>query len=465
MKLQLPWEIPYILQQLEKSGFEAYVVGGAVRDTLLQKPTSDWDFTTNATPEQIQDIFPESFYENEFGTVGVARKHIWEMEQKDSAELSEAEQDQVYEITTFRTESSYSDFRRPDSVEWGKTLQEDLSRRDFTVNALGLKAKGPDEFEIIDPYNGQSDLKNRLLKTVGAAPDRFQEDALRMLRAVRFAAQLEMKIDPEIVIALQENADRIQHISWERIRDEFLKIICTDHVESALSLLATTGLLKHILPELLETKGIDQRGHHEFDVWTHSIRACQNCPSRDPIVRLATLVHDIAKPQTQEEIPDSEGEYSFYNHEVIGARVARDIAYRFRLSKIDIQRVFILVRWHMFHYQPELTDSAIRRFIRRVGSENIPDMLALREGDRVGSGSKKTSWRLEEMKQRIHDQLNQPMKITDMVVKGEDVMEILGIPPSRKVGEILAELFEEVFEDPEKNTREYLLNKLQNWKV
>lgn len=480
MIARLPWEVLSILRAMHQAGFSAFIVGGAVRDTLLGKLSTDWDFTTNARPEQIQALFPENFYENNFGTVGVARKHLWEQFGFDPVHLNDAEREEVYEITTFRSESEYSDFRRPDSVQWGDSLEDDLQRRDFTINALAFSVDGETldsyppqpqqprldvDCRIHDPHQGQADLQRRILRTVGDPAQRFQEDALRMLRAIRFAAQLEMRVDPETLVAIQAHSALLAKISWERIRDEFLKILVTDHVEDAVTLMFTSGLLQYILPELIETRGVDQRGHHEFDVWTHSLRACESCPSRDPVVRLAVLLHDIAKPQTQEKLPNAEGEFSFYNHEVVGARMARDIARRLRLPKDACQKIFTLVRWHMFHYQPELTDSAIRRFVRRVGIENIEDMMSLREGDRVGSGSKRTSWRLEEMKQRIHDQLHQPMRVTDLVIKGEDVMKVMGIPPSRKVGETLQALFEEVLDEPEKNTREYLLGRLAQLKT
>lgn len=481
MVQNIPKEVIATCFLLEEAGFEAYIVGGAVRDLLLERPVDDWDFTTNAQPEEIQKLFPEHFYENAFGTVGVTVENLFLQLQADRVDLDPARQDEILEITTFRSESAYSDHRRPDAVEWGRTLHEDLQRRDFTVNALALRlvatpeqrqkflatfAHQPEklqqEVEFIDPFRGWQDLQNRIIRCVGEPSTRFQEDALRMLRAIRLAAQLEFQIDQETLIAIQTHSDLIQYVSWERIRDEFLKILLTNQIETAMSMLYSTGLLKHILPELLAAKNVEQRGHHEYDVWTHSIRACQLCPSSDPIVKFAALLHDIAKPETQAELPDQPGEYSFHNHEVVGARLARNIARRFRLSKDDVQRVFTLVRWHMFYYQPSMTDAAIRRFMRKVGVENLDDMMALREGDRLGSGSKRTSWRLEEMKQRIHDQLHQPMKVTDLAIDGTDVMETLGIPPSRQVGDILNELFEEVLEDPEKNTREYLLERVRN---
>jgi tRNA nucleotidyltransferase (CCA-adding enzyme) len=467
MQCIVPWEVVVITTRLQAAGFSAFVVGGAVRDLLLHKPITDWDFTTNAEPAAIQSLFPENFYENAFGTVGVSRAHIWQLYSRDSQALSLSEQEEIYEITTFRSESAYSDHRRPDAVQWGKTLEEDLIRRDFTINAMALQIPMLDipdpalaqvkvDATLIDPHHGQTDLEAGWIKAVGDPSRRFAEDALRMLRAVRLGAQLQFHLDMDVLVALQTNSGLLQHIAGERIRDEFLKILTTDQVEDALTLLATTGLLTYIVPELLATKGIEQRGHHEHDVWTHSLRACATCPSTDPIVRLAVLLHDIAKPQTQAPLADHPGEYSFYNHEVVGARVARDIARRLRLPKDDIQRIFTLVRWHMFHYQTTMTDAAIRRFIRRVGPENIPDIIALRTGDRLGSGSKSTNWRLEEMKDRIEGQLHQPLKVADLVIDGNEVMATLQIPPSRRVGEILQALFELVLEDPQRNTIEYL---------
>jgi tRNA nucleotidyltransferase/poly(A) polymerase len=272
---------------------------------VQQKTVSDWDFTTNAEPEEIQTIFPEHFYENTFGTVGVSREHLWQQVGLNADQLTEHEKDDVYEITTFRSESAYSDHRRPDSVEWGKTLADDLVRRDFTMNAMALDipvdrpfsvSDSPPtalttyqieiEAKLIDPHQGAQDLQQGLLRAVGDANVRFTEDALRMLRAIRLAAQLSLRLDMDILIALQQNAALIQHVAWERIRDEFLKTIVTDRVEDALTLLATTGILQHLFPELLALRGVEQRGHHEHDVWTHSVRACATCPSRDPIVRL-----------------------------------------------------------------------------------------------------------------------------------------------------------------------------------
>lgn len=439
MQLDLPAPVKTILSKMKEGGFEVFIVGGAVRDLALGKVTTDWDFTTNATPEQIQALFPDSFYDNTFGTVGIAGKHL------DDAEHPEA----IYEITTYRSEGSYSDHRRPDKVEWGKSINEDLKRRDFTVNAMALDGE-----KIVDPFDGQSDLSKKLIRAVGDASTRFEEDALRMMRAIRFSAQLGFEIEPTTLAAISKHADLITKISWERIRDEFLKILISDHPDLGLDLLHQTGLLKHILPELLPSKGVAQAHHHIYDVWTHTLYAVRDCPSRDPIVRLAVLLHDVAKPQTADT---KTGTVTFYNHEVAGARVAKAVAIRFKLSKKDIDRIFTLVRWHMFVYTPNVTDAYIRRIIRRVGKENIDDMMAVRIADRLGSGAKRTSWRFEELQERIRQQLKTPFTMRDMAIDGDDLMKEFKLKPGKKLGEMLHKLFAEVLEHPEINTREQLL--------
>lgn len=478
MKFTVPTEVATIAALVERAGYEIYIVGGSVRDLLASRPVHDWDFTTSARPEDIMALFPDAFfYENAFGTVSIVGEDLYRLLGTDPETQPAEKRQAVYEITTFRSEGTYSDHRRPDQVQWGKSIQDDLQRRDFTINAMAVRLQTeahqlPQEFasaelalegSLVDPFDGRADLHRALIRAVGNPQERFQEDALRMLRAIRLAAQLQFALDPEVLVAIQTQAHLIEHVSWERIRDEFLKILQTNQIEDALNIMATTGLLQYILPELLSARGIEQRGHHEYDVWTHLLRATQLCPTTDPIVKMAALLHDIAKPETQAPLPDQPGEYSFYNHEVIGARTARDIARRFHLSKDDVQRIFTLVRWHMFHYQPEMTDSAIRRFMRRVGLENLDDIMALREGDRLGSGSKRTSWRLEEMKQRIEEQLHQPMQVSDLAIDGHDVMETLQLQPGPQIGDILNDLFEEVLENPEKNTRDYLLAQLPKY--
>lgn len=520
MKLRLPFEVLYILRSLHQGGFEAFLVGGAVRDLILQItsgqssiPVTDYDFTTNAKPPEIQTLFPENFYENTFGTVSVTHENLIQMLTKHHYQIPEntltarylqaqnhrrptiidlsqasklhsslakpAEekvtptQPKPFEITTYRADGTYDDHRRPNKVSWGKTIEDDLKRRDFTINAIALKLRPevlenffdqkvfpaevelePSQYEVIDPHHGIEDLEKGQIQAVGDPNIRFKEDALRMLRAIRFCAQLQMRIAPGTLAAITQHAPLLSHVSWERIQDEFLKMLTSPLPRRGIELLDETHLLEHIIPELLEGKGVEQGGHHTTDVWEHSLEAVAQCPSSDPIVRLATLLHDIGKPRTQKII---DGKITFYNHEIIGSRMAVKIAQRLKLSKKDTDRIFTLVRFHMFYYQPQNTDASIRRFMRKVGLDTIDDILDLREGDRLGSGARKTSWRLEEMKQRMVEQLNQPLSVHDLAVDGHDLIAKLNMKPGRQMGEILNQLFEKVLEDPDLNTKETLL--------
>jgi tRNA nucleotidyltransferase (CCA-adding enzyme) len=517
-KIKVSLEALFILFLLQKHDYEASIVGGAVRDTLLDSRSnetnetssslsaSDYDFTTNALPEQIQEIFPEHFYENIFGTVGIAKEHLLEQmghenTHDSNAKLHENEshsiniqdatkihesllnptkfhdenhnvQKDIFEITTYRSDGTYSDHRRPSKVTWGNSLKEDLSRRDFTINAMAINVSqsflenlnfksedsiitlNPEDYTIVDLHNGIQDISAQIIQTVGNPNKRFNEDALRMLRAVRFSVQLNMQIENDTFEAIIKNAQLLKHISSERISDEFIKMIKSDFPKEAIKILDEAGLLKYILPELLDGKGVMQGGHHTTDVWTHNLDALETCPSKDPIVRLATLLHDIAKPHTYKEL---KGKPTFYNHEVVGSRIAKNIAKRLKLSKNNTDRIFLLVRYHMFYYQPDHTDASIRRFMRKVGLENINDILDLREADRLGSGARKTSWRLEEMKQRMISQLHQPFSIKDLAINGHDLMENLKLEPGKKLGEILVSLFDLVLDNPDLNTKDNLL--------
>ena len=455
MTFQLPDEVISILQRLKKSGFDGFVVGGAVRDLLTGRPVDDWDFTTNAVPEEIQKVFPGSFYDNQFGTVGIPIKGPRAKGQGIRVEKDEFE---VYEVTTFRTEQGYSDKRRPDKVVWGKNLEEDLSRRDFTINAMALKIENNEtEVEIIDPFGGQKNLENKIIKAVGDPNQRFSEDALRMMRAIRLGAELGFGIEDKTLEAIKKNKDLIKEISWERIRDEFLKIIASPFPADGIKLLYSTGLLEIILPELTKGAGVPQGGHHIYDVFTHCIESLRFCPSQDLWVRLATLFHDVGKPDT---MIIRDGKPTFYNHEVVGARIVKFISDRLRLPREEKDFLWKMVRWHMFAYNPEMTDSAIRRFMRRVGKEDIPKMMDLRVGDRKGGGSRETSWRLEELKSRIVGLMNDPLTVADLKIDGFDVMKALNVKPGPVIGKVLNFLFEEVLEDPNKNNREYLLARI-----
>lgn len=508
MTITVPIEPLFILHTLIQAQYDAYIVGGAVRDVLgLNVTVTDYDLTTNATPEQIAELFPESFYENQFGTVSItqtdtrtqaglpelqlqeevanvvinpsmATKLHSSLSVKAPTLASKKTAQPVYEVTTYRSDGAYTDHRRPETVTWGSTLEEDLQRRDFTINSMALKVSDqklsaiftdpspPDsveltkaEYQVIDPHHGLQDLNWKVVRTVGVASQRFEEDALRMLRAVRFSVQLGFSIDPETLAAIKEHAQLLRHISGERIRDEFFKMLTSARPKQALELLDETNLLQEFLPELLKAKGVEQGGHHTTDVWTHLLDAVEACPSQDPVVKLATLLHDIDKPTTFAK--SNSGDITFYNHEVLGARTAKRVAERLKLSRRNIGRVFILVRFHMFHYQPYYTDAAIRRFMRKVGLENLNDILDLREADRLGSGAKKTSWRLEELKERMIEQLNQPFDVTDLALNGTDLMTELQIPAGPTIGQLLQSLLEEVLENPELNTKERLLSRAQ----
>jgi len=429
--------VKQIFAKFQQAGFDIWLVGGAVRNLLTGRPIVNPDFTTNATPEQIQQLFPDSFYDNKFGTVGLKVD------------------DQIYEITTFRTEGRYSDRRRPDQVAWGQSLAEDLQRRDFTINAMVI---GPDS-KLIDHFGSQEDLAHKIIRAVGDPKKRFTEDTLRMMRAVRIATQLGFTIEPHTLQAIKQASAVITAVSWERIRDELFKILVSSHPADGITLLDDTNLLAYIIPELMAAKNVPQGGHHIHDVWNHSLASLKFCPSPDPLVRLATLLHDVGKPKTlRHQGPRG---VTFYGHEVVGARLVRQLADRLRLSKLDKEKLITLVRWHMFTYAPHMTDAAIRRFIRRVGVDNIPDMMSLRVGDRLGGGSPATSWRLRELQDRIYQQLHQPLAVTDLKVDGHDVMKILKIKPGPRVGKILNILFEAVLEDSSKNTRDYLLQRIK----
>jgi len=508
MTPNIPEFVTQIANQFADAGFEIYLVGGCVRDLLLNRTVKDWDFTTNATPEQIQQLFPDSFYDNQFGTVGIpidlnapssavilgnevtpesdqSIQPTNDSDKKNKTVLPAGRQ--VIEVTTYRTEKEYLDRRRPSAVEWGKTIEEDLSRRDFTINAIALKlnniilrAKSRQgrtsrednssqqssnniDFEIIDPYDGQKDLENKLICAVGDPQKRFKEDALRLMRAIRLATQLSFSIETQTLTAITQDASLIGEIAAERVRDELMKILASDYPYEGIMLLRNTKLLEHILPELLEGEGVSQERpgrHHTTDVFTHNVMSLKHTPSKDPVVRFATLVHDIAKPRVASS--DQEGLVIFHNHEIVGAKMATDICDRLRFSKKEKEKIVMLIRWHMFTVDEHITDAAIRRFIRRVGVEYVRDMIDLRIGDRLGSGTQTAeSWRLKLFKERIEKQLAPaPFSINDLAIDGNDVMKELGIKPGPKIGEILEKLFEEVDEDLSKNTKKYLTQRL-----
>lgn len=478
--MKLPKEVEEILNKFIQSGFKVYIVGGAVRDFLMEKgglpagrQVSDWDFTTDATPEDILKLFPEGFYDNKFGTVGISARHL-PGEQKRHLE------DGDFEVTTMRKEGIYKDHRHPVQVSWTDKIEEDLARRDFTVNAMALglasSVKGEGEsknksyftlnalpFTLIDPFNGQADLVNNLIRAVGEPDKRFQEDALRLIRAIRFASQFNFDIEKNTFEAIKKNADLIKEIAFERIRDELFKILASANPYIGMIKLREAGILQIILPELEACFGIVQEGpKHDriYDIGDHCFRTMRETPSLDPVIKFAALLHDVGKAQTFAK--DAAGNVTFYNHDIVGAETVRQIARRFNISKKQTDVLYRLVRWHMFSTDERQTDSAIRRFIRNVGLENLEDMYALRIGDRLGGDTRKpVSWRMEEFQKRVKKVLEKPFSLSDLKVNGNDVMKTLNIPPGRKVGEILETIFQEVLEDSSKNRRDYLLKRIK----
>lgn len=443
MQYRIPQEVKTVGDSLRKAGFESYLVGGCVRDLLIGREPKDWDITTNATPEQIQTVFPDSFYENDFGTVGV----------KTGAEDSRFA---IVEVTPYRTESAYSDRRRPDKVEFGTSLLEDLARRDFTINAIALDE---DKGQIVDPYDGQKDIKDKLVRAVGDARERFNEDALRMLRAVRLVAELDFGIDGDTATAISENNKHLSHVSRERVRDEFMRILNSDQPMNALVLAQQLGILEFISPDLIRGIGVEQNQAHSYDVFGHLMRTMQHAADKNWgfDIRLAGLFHDVSKPETR-RWSEEKKQWTFHGHDVVGSRVTRKILEDLRFSRETIEKVTKLVRWHMFFSDPEqITLSAVRRMIANVGEENIWDLLNLRICDRIGTGRpKEQPFRFRKYKAMVEQALRDPISVKMLKTDGAHIMETFHMKPGPKIGYVLNALLEEVLDDSDKNTEEYL---------
>ena len=440
MKFNIPKEILNIAEKLEKNNFQTYLVGGCVRDLLMGNEPKDWDITTDANPQEIQKIFPDSVYENKFGTVAVKTE-------------SENEKLKIVEITTFRIEGKYTDKRHPDEVKFAKTIEEDLSRRDFTINAIALKPNTQNlKLGLIDPFNGQEDIKNKIICTVGNPIDRFNEDALRLMRAIRFSIQLNFEIERKTFEAIKKEAGLIEMIAKERIRDEFIKIIMAPLAKKGIELLEESGLLKYIIPELREGINTGQNKHHIYTVWEHNLRALDYAVEKKYSleIRLASLFHDIGKPKTK--VGDGLN-CTFYNHEIVGAKMATAILDRFCFPKNFAEKIIHLIRCHLFYYNVgEVTESGVRRFLRRVGPENVDDLIKIREADRIGSGvPKAVPYKLRHLLFMIEKVKRDPISPKMLKVNGEDAMKILKIEPSPKIGKILSVLLDEIIENPQKN--------------
>lgn len=466
MHPQIPLPVLDILTTLKQSGFEAFIVGGCVRDLMLERTPKDWDVTTSALPEEILSLFPESFYENEFGTVGV-KVPRFHPERSNSSDDTEKD---IIEVTTYRTESGYDDKRRPNTVSFSPSLTEDLARRDFTINAMAYGEDATGTFVLIDPFDGAHDLKNKVIRTVGSPEERFGEDALRLMRAVRFLTELRdptlekeshnWHIEEKSLAALTRLSSNIAHVSQERLRDELSKILLSKSPAFGVEMLQKTGLLHFILPELELGIGVTQNLHHIYTVWEHNLRALATCPSPKLSVRLAALLHDVGKPQTKR----GEGYNStFYNHDHVGARITEQALTRLRFPKEIIKHATLLVDNHLFYYNvDEVTEASVRRLIKRVGLENMDDLMAVRIGDRLGSGVPKGKpYKLRHLEYMIEKVSKDPVSVKMLAIKGTDLMTALGLAPSPKIGILLDILLGEVIENPQKNSRETLLSRAQ----
>jgi len=506
----IPNEVKNILTKLQAAGFEAYAVGGCVRDLLLGREPKDWDICTNALPEQIQEIFSDNFYENKFGTVSIKTG-------------SEKENLKIVEVTTYRVDAPYSDKRHPDTVSFTRNLTEDLARRDFTINAMALGmvedgqgqasrlrattpslsplARGrrssleamllPEGMHLVDPFNGQEDLKKNLIRAVGEPDKRFGEDALRMLRAVRFAVELSstngraergveqvsqkdvkqsFMIEEKTKETIKKNAAWLQAIAKERVREEFVKMIMSERPEEGVLLLHDLGLLQYIIPEFAKGFGVAQNKHHIYSIFEHGIFSLKFAAhsvkssklksngaqeKNNLIIRLAALLHDVAKPQAKRgEGPDA----TFYNHDIMGARAAARILERLRFDNETIERVANLIRHHMFVYDiGTVSEAGIRRLLVRVGPANMKDLLALRVADRLGSGVPKAQpYRLRHFQYMVDKVQHDAISVKMLEIDGNDLMETLKIKPGPKIGAILDVLLAEVIEEPIKNNKEKL---------
>ncbi len=440
--LSVPPEALFICATLRQAGFEAYLVGGCVRDLLLNREPKDWDVTTNATPEQIQNLFSETFYENDYGTVGVVT-------QSANPRLK------VIEVTPYRVEGKYSNARHPDNVQFGDKLSEDLKRRDFTINAI---AYDPADHNLVDEHNGRADIHARRIRTVGPPEERFEEDALRMLRAIRLSAELDFVLEAQTASGIAAQAEQLKKISRERVRDELIRILESDRPMQALYVAQKLGLLRFVVPELEEGIGCAQNQAHSFDVFEHLMRALQHAADQHwPLdVRLAALLHDVGKPATR-LWSDEKKDWTFHGHDIVSAKMTKRILSDLKFPKETIEKVSKLVRLHMFFSDPDqITLSAVRRVISKVGTDHIGDLLNLRVCDRIGTGRPKAHpFRLRKYMSMVDEAMRDPVSVAMLKINGSGIMQ-LGEKPSPRIGWILHALLEEVLDDPAKNTEEYL---------
>lgn len=453
----IPPFVSHVTKTLQDAGYEAYLVGGCVRDMLMGKMPKDWDITTNAHPDQIQGAFEglKTVYENTYGTVTIVNMPANETD-RDVSHVTRPEEAQV---TTYRSEGNYTNNRHPDSVTYETRLEKDLERRDFTINAI---AYNPSNGQIIDIYKGQSDIKDKTIRSVLDPAIRFDEDALRMMRAIRFSTTLNFAIASETLAGLTAKAALLQQVSGERIRDELIKIVLSDNPAAGIDMLQKTGLLHFIAPEFEEGIGCEQKGAHIYDVYNHLLHALQHAADKhfSLEIRLTALFHDIGKPATR-RYDSKKDKYTFFGHEVVGARMTKKILERLRFSRETIDLVVSLVRNHMFFSDTEqITLSAVRRIIQKVKPEHIWELMQVRECDRVGMKKAEAPYRLRKYHAMIEEALRDPISVSQLAIDGKYLMETLHMKPGPRMGWILHALLEEVLDDPTLNTVEQLTERV-----
>jgi tRNA nucleotidyltransferase (CCA-adding enzyme) len=437
LRIDLPPAVAAVLEALREGGDEAVLVGGCVRDVVLGHRPADWDVATSAPPETVADRFPGATWENPFGTVTVR----------------DPGGGPGIEVTTYRVEAGYRDQRRPDQVRWGRSLADDLARRDFTINAMAWRPESPADGtgRLVDPFGGAADLEDGLLRAVGDPDARFNEDALRLLRAVRLATRFDLRLDPTTEAAIRANAPAAAGLSGERVRDELMRILAGAAPPSrAFNLMERLGLLAVLLPELAALRGVPQAKPLAGDALDHSLRAADALPAADPVLRIAGLLHDVGKATTL-------AGGHFLHHDRDGALLAEQIMLRLRAPRSEVARVTRLVRNHMFAYTPDWTDAAVRRFMRRVGIDLLEDLFVLRAADDVASGVVEPPGGWRQLRERVAAVASDPLEAHHLAVTGDDLVAELGIPPGPPIGRLLAGLLEAVVEDPALNSRDRLL--------
>jgi len=454
----IPEYILDIIKKLHVSGYSAELVGGCVRDILMEKDPKDWDLTTNARPEQILSLFEDAKYENDFGTVLIPCRD-------ENGSLSG-----VAEITTYRSEKAYNDRRHPDEVRFEDNIEKDLERRDFTINAMALRMDkdgehefGSEHFVLIDLFGGWKDIRKKVIRAVGEPSDRFKEDALRMMRAIRFSAQLGFSLEPKTLRAITKLAGSLKFVAKERIKDELIKILKSERAAEGITNLQESKLLQYIIPELEQGIGVRQNHHHIYPVYKHNLLSLQNCPSPEWQVRFAALLHDVGKPKAKRFL---NSQVTFYNHEYIGAKMVDKIMSRLKFKNEDRERVVNLVKNHMFYYDVgEVTAASVRRLVSKVGRENLQDLIHLRVADRLGSGTPKAMpYKLRHLQYMMEKVQHDPVSVKMLSINGDNLIKDLKLEPGPKIGAILDVLLGEVLEDPERNNAKYLLKRAKELK-